>query len=101
MASRWEATKELKEKYTLVLKEFINKVELVEDELPEIDLSDSGLSPYTLQKMLEDMGYEETNTETNGWQWDFWITMEKDGYKPLWIMGTGITFTLVLSAKED
>ncbi len=70
-------------------------------EILELDFSDTELSPYTLQKLIEELGYEDEDTETNGWQWDFWTTMKKKDHKDLCISGTGITFELKLSMKEE
>lgn len=102
MASRWELSNELQNKYIPIVQAFIDKIESEdEDESSELDLSDTGLSPYTMQKLLEGMGYEEKDVDTNGWQWDFWITMTKEGFKPLCLSGTGITFTMQLSRQEE
>lgn len=105
MTSRWEAPAGYD--YSSIL-EFIARIECIHDEAedfdgyPEIDLTNSGLSPYTLERWLESvMGYELGDTVTNGWQWDFWTTMTKPGHKSLSINGTGATFELKLSVKED
>lgn len=102
--NRWELTEEVKEKYTPIIREFIRKLESNnpkdEEKRLEMDLSGTELNPFTLEKLLENLGYEQTEQDNNGWQFDFWITMQKDECKDLSIKGTGITFELKLSEKE-
>ncbi|MFF2532504.1 hypothetical protein ACFVS2_26915 [Brevibacillus sp. NPDC058079] len=102
MTNRWALTDEVKQKFMPVIQEFISKLESMENtsELLEIDLSDTELNPYTLQKLLESMGYEETNRGDNGWQLDYWIKMRKSEFKPLLVKGKAITFELILSENE-
>ncbi|WCF11432.1 hypothetical protein NDS46_31230 (plasmid) [Paenibacillus thiaminolyticus] len=104
MANRWTLTDEVKEKFMPVIQEFISKLESMKpeesSELLEIDLSDTELNPFTLVILLESIGYEQTNQNDNGWQMDYWITMCKEGFKPLLVKGTGITFELRLSEKD-
>lgn len=102
--SRWQLKKEVKEKFTPIIEEFIHQVETIDPlsdtPLLEIDLSDTELNPYTLETLLEGLGYEKTDHDSNGWQYDFWVTMQKDGCKSLSVNGTGATFELKLSEKE-
>jgi len=102
--SRWQLTDEVKEKFTPIVKEFINQVETIDrlsdTPLLTIDLSDTELNPYTLENLIKVLGYENTDHDSNGWQYDFWITMRKDGCKTLSIEGTGAIFELKLTEKE-
>jgi len=100
--NRWELTEEVKEKHTTIIQEFINKIESAKEEsINEVmNLSNTELNPFTLVKLLEHLGYEQIEQTDNGWQFDFWITMEKDGCKSLSVHGTGIIFELKLSAKQ-
>jgi hypothetical protein len=101
--SRWELTEEVRLKYTPVVEEFIKQVELSKysdgENRLEKDFSDTELNPYTLVKLLETLGYEEIDQDSNGWQLDFWITMKKDRHKSLYVLGTGMTFELKLVEK--
>jgi len=99
MINRYTLTKEVQEMYTPIIQEFINQVESNPNEHVQIDLSDTKLNPSTLIELLEKFGYENTNQEDNGWQFDFWITMEKENNVNLSVEGTGITFELRLSTK--
>lgn len=100
MTNRYNLTKEVQEMYTPIIKEFIQQVEEHPNEHLTIDLSDTKLNPSTLIELLETFGYENTNQEDNGWQFDFWITMEKENSVPLSVEGTGITFELRLTTKS-
>jgi hypothetical protein len=106
MANRYILTDEVKEKFLPIVQDLINQVESYNGDnknSPEVDLSGTEINPYTLRKLLEDIGYKESedeDMETNGWQMDFWIYMYKPGYKPLTISGCGITFDLKLHMKD-
>jgi hypothetical protein len=50
---------------------------------------------------IKSLGYEEGEQEENGWQFDFWIPMTKDGYRPIQVKGCGIVFELILSEIEQ
>ena len=102
--NRWKLTEELKNEYLPVIKNFINKLESIDPEESrnylKKDFSDTKLNPSKLKELLEILGYEETDMDTNGWEWDFWITMSKEGYKDISINGCGMTFELLLSETE-
>lgn len=77
------------------------EVEDLENSEPSVlELSGTSLNPYTLWKLLEEMGYESEDMDRNGWQLDFWLTLVKPGFKSLVIAGTGITFEFKLYATE-
>lgn len=99
---RWSLSDEVGKMYEKMIEKFIIAIEssTPEDKLLEIDLSNTELNPYTLQALLEGLGYEVTERDNNGWQLDFWINMEKPNFKNLSINGTGITFELKLSELE-
>jgi hypothetical protein len=105
MKNRWVLEDKLKTRYTPIVREFISRLEAIDEEyvsdLPIIDFSDTRLNPYTLGILLESLGYKQEDIDQNGWQMDFWITMKKDGFKSLCIDGTGITFKLILSRKTE
>lgn len=93
--NRWDATQEQKEKFIPMIKEFIEKAKNNPDTKECIDFYNQGISPSQLKDILEnDLGFEEVDFDTNGWQWDFWITMRKDGVDYM-IAGTGMTFEMV------
>lgn len=93
--NRWNATQEQKDKFIPMVKEFIEKAKNNPDTKECIDFSDKGISPSQLKDIFEnDLGFEEVDFDTNGWQWDFWITMRKDGVDYM-IAGTGMSFEMV------
>lgn len=93
--NRWKPTQEQKEKFIPIIKEFEEKAKKNPDMKEYIDFSEKQISPSQLKDILEnDLGFEEVDFDTNGWQWDFWITMRKDGVDYM-IAGTGMTFEMV------
>lgn len=107
--NRWNLTEEIREKIKPILQQYFDKVENITAEEFEdmsekelgIDLSDTGINPYQLVKLLEEFGYEETNRNDNGWELDFWIDMKRkddktfiSGCEHLTIAGCGMTFEL-------
>lgn len=102
MTNRWELSNDVKEKYTPIIVEFINKLESEEPGKPlELNLSNTELNPYTLVELLKNIGYEKIDEDSNGWQFDFWITLQKENNKSLSVSGTGIVFELKLSEHID
>lgn len=98
--SKWALTDDMRKKFIPIIQEFINKVEAVEFPDESLELTDTELNPYTLGLLLEEFGYEKVDIDENGWQMDFWITFEKEGYKTLTIEGTGITFEFKLYVRD-
>lgn len=99
--NKYQLTDEVKEKFTPTVKEFISKIEAQEFADEILELTDTELNAYTLWMLLEELGYEKDDIDTNGWEMDFWITMIKDGCKDICIEGTGITFELKLCVREQ
>lgn len=121
--SRWKLTEEMREKWRPVVGEWLkNLEEMTEEEVGDLeenatteeledkfklDLSDTEMNPSRVGELLKELGYENDETEDNGWQWDFWWTYRKDGVsfpsgcEALKISGTGATFELVLSVTTD
>lgn len=109
MNNRWELQPELRQKYSLYIEEYLNKldamsVDEIEHSLFEnviLDLSDTGLSPYTLGLLLSEFGYEKIKQENNGWEMDLWIRLNRKGHnnclsKYITIDSCGQTFKLHL-----
>lgn len=93
--SRGNPTQEQKDKFIPMIKRFMEKAKKVPDTKECIDFYNQGISPSQLKDILEnDLGFEEVDFDTNGWQWDFWITMRKDGVDYM-IAGTGMMFEMV------
>ena len=113
--SRWNVSKKIEEKFKPILKDYLNEIEnLTFDEINKmnindliLDLSDTGINPSQLVKLLNDLGYEETDRENSGWELNFWIYFQrKDGKifesncEQLVIIGCGMTFELKLCINE-
>lgn len=90
-----DPTNEQKEKFIPMIKEFMEKAKNDPETKEYIDFYNQGISPLQLKCILKnELGFEEVDFDSNGWQWDFWITMRKDGIEYM-IAGTGMTFDMV------
>lgn len=102
--NRWALTDTIKIKYTPIVEKFIDELETnnseVDSELLEYDFSYTELVPYTLWKILENLGYKMYDQSKNGWEMDFVLTFKKEACKPILIRGCGITFELKLCECE-
>lgn len=96
--NRYILTDQVKNRYEGTIKKFISDMEKTED-LEVLVLSDSQLNPYTLGKILENLGYQKDETDTNGWEMDFDISYVKKGSKTLLLRGCGMTFELKLTLR--
>ena len=72
-----------------------------------VDFYQSGLCPYHLRLLMEELGYEVINSDDNGWELDFWIDMKRkdekvfpSGCERMVIRGCGMTFELVLHIED-
>lgn len=93
--NRWESTRNQKEKIIPTIKKFMEKVSKNPKTEEYIDFYNQRISPSQLKDILEnELGFEEVDFDTNGWQWDFWITMRKNGVDYM-IAGTGMTFEMI------
>lgn len=112
--NRWELSKEVKEEYKPIIKDFLKKMEkLTNDEIGNMEkenftlhLSDTKLRPHTLLELMREFGYGDEEFDSNGWELDFWIRIKKEGKsypstcENLCIHGCGMTFELNLSVDE-
>lgn len=60
-------------------------------------------SAYVIESILGDLGYEQSDFDTNGWEMDFWIHYQHEdpNYPPLCISGTGITKEVYLRGEHE
>lgn len=115
--NRWILTDEIKERISPLLREWFDFVEsLTYEQLErvelserlELDLSDMGINPYQLEKLLEEFGYETDDRDDNGWERDFWIYMSRkdgktfpSGCENIAIMCCGMTFELKVYIQDE
>lgn len=79
----WELTRELRDIVKPMVEEYIK---WLENKSPEendegLKLSHTGINPIQLEQLLEEMGYEESALDTNGWDYQYWwyvFNSEKD-----------------------
>lgn len=64
------------------------------------DLVKIGLNPSIVGNILEELGYEQTDLDTNGWQGDTWVTYEKEDSFSIVMFYEGWDFSLALYKKE-
>lgn len=112
--NRWELTDEVKTKWISKIAEWLDKqramtvkeVESAGDEVFTLSLCDTELNPYTLGKVLCELGYEKGDMSHNGWEMGFLQDYENyDNECPamcekLCVHGCGMTFDLNLSISE-
>lgn len=94
MKSYYTLTKEIDKEWTPKVKKFIES----NDEVLNLT-GVSVMNPARLKDILTDIiGYEEDDTRTdfNGWEWDFWFYFNHPDLPALRMTGTGITFELYL-----
>lgn len=94
--SEWNASVEEKKKYIPYIQEGIEH--LKQKKIDDINLDE--LNPAKVEELLKELGYEQTDFDTNGWEMDFWITFKKPGEPNIIVGGCGYTFTLKLYLEE-
>lgn len=99
--NRWNLTDEIRNGIGVKIKDWLDYVETnfhilqEEKDKEELDLTDYEINPYQLWKFLEELGFERYDSEKNGWEMDYWIYFEKNGFE-VYISGTAIIHELKL-----
>lgn len=106
--NNWNLTDEIRNKFKPIVEDYISLLEsdkLNNEHRESIDFTNQGISPVQLKELLEELGYEEVDYDSNGWQHDFWQYMNnpnREKYaKDLCIYGCGMTFDLALGSDVD
>lgn len=99
-SNNWDYNEMLKEKYLPLINKFIAKLEMSDEDL-ELDFIGTGLAPYHLWKILEELGYKNIDLDSNGWEQDFWIKFTKKGYKTILITACGMTQEVKISNDAE
>ena len=95
--SAWDITREERKKFLPYIKQSIE--DLKQERILDVYLD--GLNPSKASELLKELGYEQVDFDTNGWEMDFWITFSKPGDEPnLVLAGCGYTFDLSLHLEE-
>lgn len=69
-----------------------------------LDLSElPGVGPYHIENILKELGYENNNYDTNGWQMDYWFHFihQDKKFPPLCLQGTAIIHEMYLHGEDD
>ena len=104
--NRWDLTDEIRNGIGVKIKDWLNDIETNFDFLQEkkncaeLDLTDCGINPYQLESFLEELGFEDYDSDKNGWEMDYWIYFRRNGFK-IHISGTGIIHELKLVVDFD
>ena len=56
----------------------------------ELKLDDLDVVPYRVWKYLEELGWEQSGCDRNGWEMDFYISFKKEGEPKLQLRGSGM-----------
>lgn len=95
--------KKIDEEWTPKIKKYIE--EMAQHEVDPLNLTGVGcLNPARVRDILTDkLGYneDETKTDFNGWEWDYWFYFNHDTLPPVRMTGTGLTFELYIERAES
>lgn len=103
----WKLTDEIRNKIKPIIIDYFEKVLSIDecDEVEDLDLTFKGISPYQLEELLKEMGYENTEFDSNGWQFDFWVYMTKKDdnsrLRRIIISGCGMSFSLKIQINDE
>lgn len=92
----WEA-----EKWKMEFLRFIKRLETFKSENENIDLTSFDLCPANVIDILELLGWEESDFDSNGWEQDTWYDFTHPDYDfGVGFFYCGYTFKMYLSRKE-
>ena len=107
----YELSEETEEKLTPIVLAALNEITKSDPSSTNrydvgIDVSNIiGCSPYTLQTILEKLGYEFNPdiSDTNGWQIDYWYYYNHNNsiFPKVLVRGTAITHECLITGVED
>lgn len=92
-------TEEEKELYLPVIQDYLSDVKFWMDCTLSLslNLSGKGLTPYKVLLILEELGYQQTDsTELEGWEMNYSIRMSKEYEKDIKICGRAMIFEIEL-----
>jgi hypothetical protein len=70
------------------------------EEIKDIDFTGSGINFYTLGEVLEELGYEKEDYDSNGWQLDLTVTYVKEDCENLILHGSAYVFEIQLAKNS-
>ena len=92
----WEA-----EKWKREFLRFIKRLESIKSENENIDLTSFDLCPSNVVDILELLGWEQSDFDSNGWELDTWYDFTHPDYDfEVGFFYCGYTFRMYLSRKE-
>lgn len=109
--NRWNLDDDKKEQVKAIIIAHINKIakhELKTDNDSRwdvsLDLSElPGVGPYHIENILKELGYENNDYDTNGWQMDYWFHFihQDKKFPPLCLQGTAIIHEMYLHGEDE
>lgn len=76
--------------------------DLVGDQKRErVQLTGANISLYDCEKALEELGYEQYDTDTNGWEMDFWWFFCAEGLPDIYVGGCSYTGDLYIQFEDE
>lgn len=98
MIGKWSLSN--KELFYLREKLIKSTKELDKEKIKIIDLTNSGYSPNQIYDTLIKLGWKEYINE-NGYENDYWITLEHYGYKNIILYASGMTFEMAIYLEKN
>lgn len=72
------------------------------EDIDDIDYTSKDINPYQMGDILEGLGWESDEFETNGWEQDRWEYFSNVDYpRRLCLTSCGITFGMTLRLEDD
>lgn len=106
-SSKWHLDEKQTKDLTDMILVAINEVTKVDDDENRYDVgvdftNITIANPYVISNILQNqLGYEEEEMDTNGWQLDYWQKFTHDSLPAMQLSGTGITHTCELHGCEE
>lgn len=77
-------------------------ISYIERKKEDIDLSEENINPYQVRAVLEILGWEYTDSDSNGWEQDHWMYFKHPDHKiTLTVFSCGMTFELKLYTGDE
>lgn len=67
----------------------------------EFSLVGTGLSPCKTTEILNELGYKQSEFDSNGWEGETWITFTKEGSRSIILYYEGWDFDIKIQVYED
>lgn len=103
MRGSFTLTQEEKDHYKPIIQGIIEEL-IKTRNFDSIDLTDfDELSPYLMWELLEELGWENTDYDSNGWEQDTWTYFTKKGqdFASIVLFSCGMTFNMSIALCDN